>query len=79
MRSMFCIRLLLVGACIATGLCAWGQKHDMSSRTPPSFEVAVTYDAFSSNTVPGQRFWMQGASAQAAYQFTHHWAGAAGR
>jgi hypothetical protein len=62
MRSSLVKVVLLVGSCIVAAPAAWGQA-------PPSFDVAIVYNALRANIVPGDNFWMQGGSAQIHGQF----------
>ena len=67
--------ILLVGTCMISGLCAWGQMDDASKGG--LIEVAVNFEAARANTVPGYNFWMQGGGIQAAAKITRHWSVAA--
>lgn len=77
MRNVMGIKILLVGATLTMGLCAWGQARRIIGQPQSSIEVAVTYDAMHSNTVSKQTFWLQGGGVQLAGQFTSHWAAVA--
>jgi len=72
MRKFIRVKVLLVGACVATGLTAWGQEAPRSAgQTGASIDVAVVYNPLMANIVGGNRFWMQGGSVQAHGQFWH--------
>lgn len=71
-------KLLVVGACFISGLCAWGQAHSASaSSNGHPVEVAMNFEAGRANTVPAYNFWMEGGGVQAAVKVAHHWSGAA--
>jgi hypothetical protein len=69
MRSSFGKVVLLVGACGAAGLCAWGKTSAGPARSP--IDLAIIYNASRANIVPGSNFWMQGGSLQIHGQFWH--------
>jgi hypothetical protein len=72
MRKFIRVKVLLVGACIVTGLTAWGQQGPNSERqTNGSIDVAIVYNPLLANIVGGNSFWMQGGSVQVHGQFWH--------
>ena len=72
MRKFIRVKVLLAGACIATGLMAFGQEAPRSAgQTGASIDVAVVYNPLMANVVSSNRFWMQGGSVQAHGQFWH--------
>lgn len=71
MGTNFRRTMLLVGACMLSALCAWGQAHTSLPNAP--LEVAVDFQAMRANTVPGANFWTQGGGVQAAARITRHW------
>jgi hypothetical protein len=66
------VKVLLAGACIATGLTAWGQQGlDTARQTSGSIDVAVAYNPLMAIVVGGNSFWMEGGSVQVHGQFWH--------
>lgn len=78
MRGYICRKTLVAGACIISGLCAWGQGHNNSDESKNSaVEIAVNFEAARANTVSAYNFWMQGGGVQGAGKITQHWSAAA--
>jgi outer membrane immunogenic protein len=72
MRKFIRVKVLLAGACIVTGLTAWGQGAQRSEgQTGGSLDVAVVYNPLITNIVGGNSFLMQGGSVQVHGQFWH--------
>lgn len=65
MRTSICGKMLLAGACMMTGVCAWGQlAQTPQGHVPSSTDVAIVYNALQANSVGGNGFWLQGGSVQ---------------
>jgi len=60
---------VLWGVWMILAAAAWGQSSQASEPGIHSFDVALTFNASLNNNVPGDTFWMQGASAQVCGQF----------
>lgn len=71
MGTHFRRTMLLVGACMLSALCVWGQQENSSA--DPLLEVAVEFQAMRANTVPADTFWTQGGGLQATFRVTRHW------
>jgi hypothetical protein len=72
MRCSICKGTLLGMALLMATSSAWGQKPEVKrAHAFRSIDLAVTYDAARSNTVPGSNFWMQGGSAQLHLPLPH--------
>ena len=72
MRTFNRVKVLLAGACMMTGLAAWGQQAGNQTKVASvQIDVAAVYNPTMSNVVGGNNFWMQAGSLQFHGQFWH--------
>jgi len=65
MRFVTCGKMLVAGACMMTGLYAWGQQTQSPKvQGPSSTDVAVTYNELQVNAVGSSSTWLLGGSVQ---------------